>query len=90
MLNYIQVSEKDFGGFEMPVEYNNQTFYNTAEACKIAGTNKDTFLRWVKLGKFVDVKHRDRNGWRLFTDNDLVRLRTKVNHLQMVGAEHSD
>ena len=50
----------------MPVILNGQTFYNTTEACRLAGTNRDSFLRWVRERKFTDVEHRDRNGekWR--------------------------
>ena len=55
----------------MPLKLNGQTFYNIGEACALAGTSRDTFLRWVRQGKFTDVRHRDRNGWRLFTDSDV-------------------
>jgi predicted site-specific integrase-resolvase len=56
-------------------------YYGTAEACSVAGISKDTLLRWVRTGQFEDVKFRDRHGWRLFTDDDLSRLKAKVNHL---------
>jgi DNA-binding transcriptional MerR regulator len=61
---------------------NNQRYYRTAEACAMAGISRMTFLRWVRLGLFTDVKHRDWKGWRLFTDDDLARLKAKVNHIQ--------
>jgi excisionase family DNA binding protein len=63
----------------MPVVLNEEIFYTTSEACKLAGTNRDTFLRWVREGAFRDVDHRDRNGWRLFTAGDLARLKSRVN-----------
>ena len=56
--------------------------YSTAEACRMANISKNTFLRWVREGKFVDVGNRDRNGWRLFTSKDINRLRTRVNHIE--------
>jgi DNA-binding transcriptional MerR regulator len=56
--------------------------YTTAQACRLAGTNRHTFLRWVREGKFADVAHRDRNGWRLFTQADIARLKARVNHLE--------
>ena len=68
----------------MPVKVNGGTFYTTAEACEIAGTNRYTFLRWVRQGKFSDVRHRDRNGWRLFTEEDLSRLKARVNHIEQM------
>jgi DNA-binding transcriptional MerR regulator len=66
----------------MPLKLAGQTFYNISEACKMAGINRDTFLRWVRQGKFTDVEHRDRNGWRLFTEDDVRRLEARVNHIE--------
>ena len=66
----------------MSVRLNGETYYWTAEACRIAGTSKSTFLRWVKEGFFTDVKYIDRRGWRLFTNDDLDRLKTEVNKIQ--------
>jgi len=70
----------------LPFTLDGQTFYSIQEACKLAGTNRDTFLRWVREKKFLDVENRDRNGWRLFTAEDLLRLSSKVNRVQKVGA----
>jgi DNA-binding transcriptional MerR regulator len=69
----------------MPLKFDSQTFYNTREACKLAGTNRDTFLRWVRQKKFTDVEHRDRNGWRLFTEGDLQRLKDYVNRIERIS-----
>ena len=68
----------------MPIKLNGQTYYSTAEACRIAGTSKNTFLRWVRNGLFTDVEHRDRRGWRLFTEDDLDRLKAEVNRVTRV------
>jgi len=68
----------------MPLKLDGQTFYSTAEACKLAGTSRETYLRWVRQRKVTDVEHRNRNGWRLFTNDDLFRLRSKVNHIEKV------
>lgn len=65
----------------MPIKLNGGTYYRSAEACRIAETSKNTFLRWVKNGTFADVEHRDRGGWRLFTKNDLDRLEAEVNRI---------
>lgn len=69
----------------MPLKFDGQTFYNTREACKLAGTNRDTFLQWVRQKKFTDVEHRDRNGWRLFTEGDLQRLKDYVNRIEKIS-----
>ena len=66
----------------MPVTVNGQTYYRTAEACEMAGTSRNSFLRWIREGSFTDVEHTDRRGWRLFTEADLNRLRHEVNRIQ--------
>ena len=68
----------------MSVSINHQTYYMIAEACEIAGTNRNTLLRWIREGRFVDVKIRDRNGWRLFNDDDIERLKVEVNKINQV------
>jgi len=65
----------------MPLKINGEDFYQTAEACRLAGTTRNTFLRWLKNGSFADVGHRDRRGWRLFSAQDLANLRTEVNRI---------
>ena len=60
-------------------------YYGTSEVCSMVGISKDTFLRWVRTGLMEDVKHRDRHGWRLFTDDDLCRLKAKVNHINIIS-----
>jgi hypothetical protein len=66
----------------MPVKINGREYFRTHEACLMAGTSKNTFLRWVTNGTFPDVPYRDRRGWRLFTPQDIVRLRVEVNKVQ--------
>jgi len=66
----------------MPVTLNGQTYYRTAEACALAGTSRNTLLRWIREGSFADVTLRDRKGWRLFTESDIQRLREEVNKIQ--------
>lgn len=63
----------------MPITINGQTYYRTAEACRMVGISKNTFLRWVREGSFRDVERRDRRGWRLFTEHEIDRLKEEVN-----------
>ena len=65
----------------MTVSINGQTYYRTAEVCRLAGISKNTLLRWVREGSFTDVEHRDRRGWRLFTEGELGRLKGEVNRI---------
>jgi hypothetical protein len=64
------------------VKLSGKTYYNIGEACQLAGTNRTTFLRWVRENKYDDVENRDRNGWRLFTGEDVRRLKAKVNRIE--------
>jgi len=36
----------------MAVAINGQTYYRTAELCRMAGINKTTLFRWLKEGIF--------------------------------------
>ncbi len=62
-----------------------QRFYRVSEACDAAGISRPTFLRWVREGTFADVRRRDWRGWRLFSDEDVDRLKAKVNHIMEQG-----
>ncbi|TFH34735.1 MAG: DNA-binding protein [Dehalococcoidia bacterium] len=66
----------------MPVTLNGQTYCQTAEACARAAISKNTFLRWVRQGTFPDVRYRDRKGWRLFSSDDVERLRARVQEVR--------
>jgi len=59
-----------------------KTYYRTAEACRIAGISKNTLFRWIREGLFPDVKQRDRRGWRLFTEEEVVTLKVEFNRIQ--------
>ena len=66
----------------MPIVVTGKTYYRTAEACRIAGISKNTLFRWVREGLFPDVKQRDRRGWRLFTEEEVVTLKVEFNRIQ--------
>ncbi len=65
------------------IRINGTQYYWTQEACLKAGITKNTFLRWVASGSYPDVSCRDRRGWRLFTDDDVERLKTEVNKISV-------
>jgi predicted site-specific integrase-resolvase len=65
----------------MPVFINDQTYYRTAEVCRIVGISRNTLFKWLKDGIFSDVEYRDWRGWRLFTAAQLETIRTKTNHV---------
>jgi predicted site-specific integrase-resolvase len=62
----------------MPITINGQTYYKTLEACKLAGISKATFFRWLREGVIEDMAIKDRRGWRLFTVEDIERIKNEV------------
>ncbi len=45
------------------------------EVASLAGISKNTLLRWLKARKIPEVA-RDRNGWRIFSEEDVARICT--------------
>ena len=70
-----------WGCIDMPVIVNGQTYYRTAEVCQVVGISRNTLFRWLKKGIMGKTPRRDRRGWRLFTENQIDRLKTEVNHI---------
>lgn len=61
----------------MPERLGDAIFYRTNEAAKAVGVSRPTLLRWFREKRVGDVK-RDRNGWRMFTEADIARLKNWV------------
>ncbi len=66
----------------MPVTINDQIYYRTAEVCRMVGIGKSTLFRWIKEGIIKEAEHRDRRGWRLFTEDEIDRLSVEVNGIR--------
>jgi DNA-binding transcriptional MerR regulator len=69
----------------MPVVINEETYYRTAEVCRMTGISRNTLFRWLKDGIFSDVEYRDWRGWRLFTPAQLETIRTKTSHVTAIS-----
>ena len=65
----------------MPMEIDGRTYYRTAEVCRQIGISRTTLFRWLKAGSFAEAKYRDRRGWRLFTQEEVEKMRTEANRL---------
>ncbi len=65
----------------MPITVNSQTYYRTAEVYRMVGISRTTLFRWLKEGIFSEPEHRDRRGWRLFTEDELHRLKEEANRI---------
>jgi excisionase family DNA binding protein len=68
----------------MSVNLNGNSYYRTAEVCRLAGVSKNTFLRWVRSGVIPDVAQRDRRGWRIFTEGDMQRVVGEANRTGVI------
>ena len=66
----------------MTVEINGKTYYRTADICRRVGISRSTILRWLQKG-VLDHSYRDRNGWRVFTEEDLKKINAEANKLQV-------
>ncbi len=55
----------------MPKIITGKTYYQLTEACNMAGISRSTLLRWINNGMINDVERKDRNGWRLFTEEEI-------------------
>ena len=59
----------------MPVKIDGKTYYRTADVCQLLGVSRTTLFRWLKTGVFDEPKYRDRRGWRLFTKDEVDKMR---------------
>ena len=66
----------------MPIEINGKFFYSTTETCEKAGISRATLFRWLRKGVLEKLR-KDRRGWRLFTDDDLNKLRAEIERIEV-------
>ena len=66
----------------MSVILRGQTYYRTTEVCEMVGISRSTLLRWLRNGIVNDISHRDRRGWRLFTQADIKRIEAEANNIR--------
>jgi len=48
----------------------------------MVGIGKSTLFRWTKEDIMSEAEHRDRRGWRLFTEDEIDKLKMEVNRIQ--------
>jgi excisionase family DNA binding protein len=66
----------------MSMEIDGKTYYRTSEACKKTGISRATLFRWLKIG-ILEKHYKDRRGWRIFTDEDLTKIREEAHKIQV-------
>jgi DNA-binding transcriptional MerR regulator len=62
----------------MPTKINGKTYYRTAEVYRTIGISKNTLYRWLQHGILGESERRDRRGWRIFTQDDVDKLKTEA------------
>ncbi|ADJ26088.1 regulatory protein MerR [Dehalogenimonas lykanthroporepellens BL-DC-9] len=60
-------------------------YYRTAEVCQLAGISRTTLFRWLKNDFLGETVARDRRGWRLFTEEDVDKLKAEANRIDQPG-----
>ncbi len=62
----------------MTISIEGRIYYRTTEACRKAGISRTTLFRWINEGLIECGSIRDRNGWRLFTSEDIESIRSAI------------
>lgn len=65
----------------MPLKLGDRVVYPIGEALSRAGLSRATYFRWVRSGRISDTRFKDRNGRRVFTEDELARLTKLVDRL---------
>ena len=66
----------------MPTKINGELYYLTMETCRKTGISRATLYRWLRQGVLKELR-KDRRGWRLFTENDLNKLKTETERIEV-------
>jgi predicted site-specific integrase-resolvase len=51
------------------------------EVCRAAGISRSTLIRWLRKGSLPHDLPRDKRGWRLFNENDLIQIKKEANEI---------
>ena len=68
----------------MPVIIDNKSYYRTAEVFRMLGISRNTLYRWLRKDILGNVERRDSRGWRLFTQDEIDRIKAIVNHITVI------
>ncbi len=65
----------------MPLVIEGRKLYRIGEALVVASVSRATYFRWLKLGLLKDTQFKDRNGRRVFTEDELEELKRESQKL---------
>jgi predicted site-specific integrase-resolvase len=66
----------------MPKEINGTRYYGTADVCEKVGISQPTLFRWLRRG-ILSRLHKDRRGWRLFTEDDVSKIQAEATRIEV-------
>ena len=55
----------------------------------MVGISRNTLFRWLKDGVFEGVEHRDWRGWRLFTEEQINKMKAKTCQISSIDCRHT-
>ena len=59
----------------MPLIIADKKYYRTQEALTLMGLPRSTFFKWLKEERIKDAQYKDINGWRLFSDEEIKKVK---------------
>lgn len=59
----------------MPLTISGKKYYRTQEALALIGLPRSTFFKWLREDKIEDAKTKDVRGWRLFSDEEIKKIK---------------
>jgi predicted site-specific integrase-resolvase len=65
----------------VPLIIERKTLYRIGEALASASLSRATYFRWLKQGRLKDTQFKDRNGRRVFTEDELGGLKREAERL---------
>jgi DNA-binding transcriptional MerR regulator len=48
----------------------------------MVGIGKSTLFRWIKEGIVTETERRDRRGWRLFSEDEIDKLKVEASRIR--------
>jgi DNA-binding transcriptional MerR regulator len=66
----------------MTVKIKGADYFQTTEACRLTGISRSTLIRWQKAGIIENEIHRDRRGWRVFTNADIEKIKEAAGKIE--------
>lgn len=66
----------------MPREISGQKYYTATEVCREVAISRPTLFRWLKRGVLTRL-HKDRRGWRMFTEDDLGKIQLEADRIKV-------